>query len=205
MNLGLFHPSFSGGGPAQTSSLRGQDCCRTRSMCVRHCDHCPDRKYCRRRGTVHSACAPGPSPGRHCLPRGLHPDGRGDGGRDPCRLVANGPVAALIVVAIAIGINQLDGHILQLIVMGQSLHLHGLVIFLTLAAGVIFAGIIGAVLAVPLAAVTYAIIQVWTQPVPAAGPDAAKGEWPAPDPAEAAGHRAQGSCWIKFQADPAEH
>ncbi|TJY71392.1 AI-2E family transporter [Arthrobacter sp. CAU 1506] len=79
-------------------------------------------------------------------------------------LVANGPVVALIVVAIVIGINQLDGHVLQPIVMGRSLRLHGLVIILALAAGVILAGIIGAVLAVPLAAVTWAIIQVWAQP-----------------------------------------
>ena len=79
-------------------------------------------------------------------------------------LVANGPVAALVVVAIVIGINQLDGHILQPVVMGRSLHLHGLVILLALAAGVILAGLIGAVLAVPLAAVAWAVIQVWNQP-----------------------------------------
>jgi predicted PurR-regulated permease PerM len=86
-------------------------------------------------------------------------------------LVANGPVVALIVVAIVIGINQLDGHVLQPIVMGRSLRLHGLVILLALAAGVILAGIIGALLAVPLAAVTWAIIQIWTQPMTDTGPD----------------------------------
>jgi predicted PurR-regulated permease PerM len=88
-------------------------------------------------------------------------------------LVANGPVVALIVVAVVIGINQLDGHVLQPIVMGRSLRLHGLVILLALAAGVILAGIIGAVLAVPLAAVTWAIIKVWAEPAatsPASGP-----------------------------------
>ena len=86
-------------------------------------------------------------------------------------LVANGPVAALVVVAIVIGINQLDGHILQPVVMGRSLHLHGLVILLALAAGVILAGLIGAVLAVPLAAVAWAVIQVWNQPDAAPGLD----------------------------------
>ncbi|MDQ0092764.1 AI-2E family transporter [Paeniglutamicibacter psychrophenolicus] len=108
-------------------------------------------------------------------------------------LVANGPVAALVVVAIVVGINQLDGHVLQPVVMGRSLHLHGLVILLALAAGVILAGLIGAVLAVPLAAVTWAIIQVWTQPDPVAGLDVAVGAGPPPGPAEAAGHRPQGS------------
>ena len=120
-------------------------------------------------------------------------------------LVANGPVAALVVVAIVIGINQLDGHVLQPIVMGRSLHLHGLVILLALAAGVILAGIIGAVLAVPLAAVTWAIIKVWTQPVSDAGPDAGIGEGPVPGPGEAAGHRPPGSGCPNFQDDEPEH
>ncbi|MFJ6418877.1 AI-2E family transporter [Paeniglutamicibacter sp. NPDC091659] len=119
-------------------------------------------------------------------------------------LVANGPVAALIVLAVVIGINQLDGHVLQPIVMGRSLHLHGLVILLALAAGVILAGIIGAVLAVPLAAVTWAIVQVWTQPVPTAWPDPARGEESVPGPAEAASHRPQGSGCLKFHADEQE-
>lgn len=90
-------------------------------------------------------------------------------------LVANGPVVALIVVAIVIGVNQLDGHILQPIVMGRSLRLHGLVILLALAAGVILAGIIGAVLAVPLTAVTWAVIKVWVQPSTGTGPDPSGG------------------------------
>jgi putative heme transporter len=97
-------------------------------------------------------------------------------------LVANGPVVALIVVAVVIGINQLDGHVLQPIVMGRSLRLHGLVILLALAAGVILAGIIGAVLAVPLAAVTWAIIQVWAQPAdtesdPTGGKGLPRAQW----------------------------
>jgi predicted PurR-regulated permease PerM len=77
-------------------------------------------------------------------------------------LVANGPVVALIVVAVVIAVNQLEGDLLQPIVMGKSLQLHALVILMALTAGTILAGIIGAVLSVPLAAVTWAIIQVWT-------------------------------------------
>jgi predicted PurR-regulated permease PerM len=78
-------------------------------------------------------------------------------------LVANGPGVALIVVAVVVGVNQLDGHVLQPIVMGRSLRLHALVILFALAAGVILAGIIGAVLAVPLTAVAWAVVKVWTQ------------------------------------------
>ena len=77
-------------------------------------------------------------------------------------LVANGPVVALIVVAVVIAVNQLEGDLLQPIVMGKSLQLHALVILMALTAGTILAGIIGAVLSVPLAAVAWAIIQVWT-------------------------------------------
>jgi predicted PurR-regulated permease PerM len=77
-------------------------------------------------------------------------------------LVANGPVVALIVVAVVVAVNQLEGDLLQPIVMGKSLQLHALVILMALTAGTILAGIIGAVLSVPLAAVIWAIIQVWT-------------------------------------------
>jgi predicted PurR-regulated permease PerM len=77
-------------------------------------------------------------------------------------LVANGPVIALIVVAVVIAVNQLEGDLLQPIVMGKSLQLHALVILMALTAGTILAGIVGAVLSVPFAAVIWAIIQVWT-------------------------------------------
>jgi predicted PurR-regulated permease PerM len=76
----------------------------------------------------------------------------------------NGPVVALIVIAIAIGVNQLEGNFLQPVVMAQSLKLHPLVILVALTAGTIVAGIIGAVLAVPIAAVSWAIIKVWKSP-----------------------------------------
>jgi predicted PurR-regulated permease PerM len=79
-------------------------------------------------------------------------------------LVANGPVVALIVVAIVIVVNQLEGDLLQPVVMGQSLKLHPLVILVALTAGTILGGIAGAVLAVPIAAVAWAILKVWNGP-----------------------------------------
>jgi predicted PurR-regulated permease PerM len=99
-------------------------------------------------------------------------------------LVANGPVVALIVVIVVIAVNQLEGNLLQPVVMGKSLQLHALVILLALTAGTILAGIIGAVLSVPLAAVIWAIVQVWTT-------DARE-----PEPA--------GSAAAEDQADPAD-
>ncbi|WP_104138014.1 AI-2E family transporter [Arthrobacter sp. ZGTC131] len=85
-------------------------------------------------------------------------------------LVANGPVVALIVVAVVIVVNQVEGDLLQPIVMGNALQLHALVILMALTAGTILAGIVGAVLSVPLAAVTWAIIQVWTAEDPTLEP-----------------------------------
>ena len=75
-------------------------------------------------------------------------------------LVANGPVVAL-VVAVVVAINQLDGRVLQPMVLGRALSLHPLVVLLALAAGGILSGVVGAVLAVPLTAVGWALIQIW--------------------------------------------
>lgn len=79
-------------------------------------------------------------------------------------LVALGPIEALIVVAIVIGVNQLEGDLLQPVVMGRSLRLHPLVILVALTAGTVLAGITGAVLAVPIAASVWRAIQVWDGP-----------------------------------------
>ncbi|QYF74258.1 AI-2E family transporter [Cryobacterium sp. PAMC25264] len=79
-------------------------------------------------------------------------------------LVANGWVVALIVVGIVVLVNQLEGNFLQPVVMAQSLKLHPLVILVALTAGTILAGIIGAVLAVPIAAVGWAIAKTWNAP-----------------------------------------
>ena len=79
-------------------------------------------------------------------------------------LVASGPVTALIVVIIVVAVNQLEGNFLQPVVMAQSLRLHPLVILLALAAGAIVGGIVGAVLSVPIAAVTWAIVKAWNKP-----------------------------------------
>jgi len=72
-------------------------------------------------------------------------------------LVENGPVPALIVLLILVGANQFEHHLLQPLFMGRVLRIHGLVIILALAAGATLAGVIGALLAVPLTAVGWTI------------------------------------------------
>ncbi|QTE28110.1 AI-2E family transporter [Pengzhenrongella sicca] len=79
-------------------------------------------------------------------------------------LVAVGPVEALVVVAIVVVVNQLEGDFLQPVVMGRTLRLHPLVILIALTAGTVLAGLTGAVLAVPIAASIWRAVQVWDGP-----------------------------------------
>jgi len=79
-------------------------------------------------------------------------------------LVANGPLSAVLVVGVVVLVNQLEGNFLQPVLMGRALKLHALVILLALAIGTVLAGVLGAVLAVPIAAVIWGIIKVWDGP-----------------------------------------
>ncbi|GEL97557.1 AI-2E family transporter [Cellulomonas terrae] len=72
-------------------------------------------------------------------------------------LAANGLLSAAIVgIGIAL-IGQFEGHILQPIVMGKQVAIHPVVIALAVTAGTLTAGILGAVISVPLVAVCWAI------------------------------------------------
>jgi predicted PurR-regulated permease PerM len=72
-------------------------------------------------------------------------------------LVTKGLTAALIVVGITVLVQQLEGHLLAPLLLGRAVSLHPVVIILALAAGSILGGIIGAFLAVPIAAVVTAV------------------------------------------------
>ncbi|HRO94821.1 MULTISPECIES: AI-2E family transporter [Micrococcaceae] len=92
-------------------------------------------------------------------------------------LVTNGPLIALALIAWVIIVNQIEGNILQPIIMGRTLSLHPLLILLALTVGTIVGGIFGAILAVPYTAVTWAILQVWATGYQA-GPDPVLGADP---------------------------
>lgn len=79
-------------------------------------------------------------------------------------LVANGWVTALIIVGIAVLVNQVEGNMLQPVLMGRALQLHPLVILIAIAAGAVVAGILGMMLAVPLVAAVWGAIKVWDGP-----------------------------------------
>jgi putative heme transporter len=68
-------------------------------------------------------------------------------------LVTRGPVIALIILACVIGVQQLEGHILQPLIMGRAVSIHPLGVILSIASGLVLAGIIGALVAVPIVAV----------------------------------------------------
>lgn len=68
-------------------------------------------------------------------------------------LVTEGTTAALIVLAVVIVVQQLDGYVLHPLVVGRAVGLHPVVILLVVTAGGLLGGIPGAVIAVPLTAV----------------------------------------------------
>ncbi|WP_299445665.1 AI-2E family transporter [uncultured Phycicoccus sp.] len=72
-------------------------------------------------------------------------------------LVALGPVKALIMLAVVIGVQQLESHLLQPLLIGRAMRLHPLAVILAIAAGLILAGIIGGLIAVPTVAVLNAV------------------------------------------------
>jgi predicted PurR-regulated permease PerM len=79
-------------------------------------------------------------------------------------LVLNDLTTALIVVAIVVLVNQIEGNLLQPLIMGRSLSLHPLVILLALTAGKILGGILGAILSTPTASVVWSAIKAWKPP-----------------------------------------
>ena len=67
-------------------------------------------------------------------------------------LVYEGPVAALIMVVIVLAVQQLEGQILQPLVMGAAVKIHPLAVVLAVSAGGFLAGIPGVLFAVPVVA-----------------------------------------------------
>ncbi|WP_158865004.1 AI-2E family transporter [Leifsonia sp. AG29] len=68
-------------------------------------------------------------------------------------LVFKGWVFALIMLAGVLAVQQLEGHVLQPLIMGTAVKVHPLAVVLSVAAGSLLAGIPGALFAVPFVAV----------------------------------------------------
>lgn len=74
-------------------------------------------------------------------------------------LVAQGPWTALFMLLAVIAVQQLEAHVLQPFVMGRLVAVHPLAIIIAIAAGVTVAGIVGALIAVPLTACVNGVVR----------------------------------------------
>jgi predicted PurR-regulated permease PerM len=83
-------------------------------------------------------------------------------------LLAKGFFYALLTLGLVIAVQQLEAHVLQPLVMGRAVSIHPLAIVLALATGAVLAGIIGALLAVPVLAFLNSAFRVLGAPDPAA-------------------------------------
>ncbi|MFE2924557.1 AI-2E family transporter [Streptomyces goshikiensis] len=73
-------------------------------------------------------------------------------------LVTQGVFTALSVLAVVLLVQQIEGHVLQPFILGRAVRVHPLAVVLSVAAGGMIAGIGGAVVAVPLVAVTNTVV-----------------------------------------------
>jgi len=95
-------------------------------------------------------------------------------------LVYLGPIPALIMLGIVLLVQQVEGHVLQPLVMGMAVKVHPLAVVFAVAAGGFIAGIPGALFAVPVIAVTNVVVKYL-----------ASGAWrttPHPTPEDVIGH-----------------
>jgi predicted PurR-regulated permease PerM len=81
-------------------------------------------------------------------------------------LAANGPVDALLVLAVVVAVQQIEGNLLEPLIMGRALRLHPAVVLVAVTAGALTAGVAGAVVAVPITAVTYRVWRSWSGSAP---------------------------------------
>lgn len=83
-------------------------------------------------------------------------------------LLAKGVFYALLTLGLIIAVQQLEAHVLQPLVMGRAVSIHPLAIVLAIATGAVLAGIVGALLAVPVLAFFNSAIRVLAAPDAAA-------------------------------------
>lgn len=93
-------------------------------------------------------------------------------------LAERGVVVALLVIALTVVVGSFDGDVLQPLVMGKAVSLHPLAIVFAIAAGGIAMGIVGALIAVPVAGAIYSVAKYLTgrdpeHPYPGPPPPAA--------------------------------
>ena len=98
-------------------------------------------------------------------------------------LVFNGPVDALIVLAIIVAVQQLEGNVFQPMVQSRGLGLHASVVLLAVTLGGSLAGIVGSLLAVPVAALAAVFWRYLREQLTDPEPDPVPGPDPEVEPA----------------------
>ncbi|WP_372438597.1 AI-2E family transporter [Cellulomonas dongxiuzhuiae] len=73
-------------------------------------------------------------------------------------LVTQGWGSALIMLGVVLLVQQLEGHVLQPFLMGHAVSLHPVAVLLVVTTGSLVAGIVGALFAVPLAALVNTVV-----------------------------------------------
>ncbi len=77
-------------------------------------------------------------------------------------LAERGPLIAVLVIVLTVIVGSFDGDVLQPLVMGKAVSLHPLAIIFAIAAGSIALGIVGALIAVPIAGAVYGVTKYLT-------------------------------------------
>ncbi|MFJ4684457.1 AI-2E family transporter [Streptomyces sp. NPDC088789] len=72
--------------------------------------------------------------------------------------VTQGVFTGVMTLVVVLAVQQIEGHILQPFILGRAVRVHPLAVVLSVAAGGLVAGIGGAVVAVPLVAVTNTVV-----------------------------------------------
>ncbi|NKX93674.1 AI-2E family transporter [Sanguibacter hominis ATCC BAA-789] len=73
-------------------------------------------------------------------------------------LVVKGWVTAVIMLVIVLAVQQIEGNVLQPFLMGHAVALHPVAVLLVVTGGTMYAGIVGALFAVPVAAVLNTVL-----------------------------------------------
>ncbi|MFJ6723154.1 AI-2E family transporter [Streptomyces sp. NPDC091259] len=81
-------------------------------------------------------------------------------------LATRGPLIAGVVIALIVVIGQIEGHLLHPLVMSWAVRLHPVIVALSVVAGAIAAGVVGAVVAVPLVSVLWSAGQALRSTAP---------------------------------------
>ena len=109
-------------------------------------------------------------------------------------LVSQGLVTAIILLVVVLAVQQLESYVLQPLLLGRAVELHPLAVVTAITTGLVLAGIVGGVLAVPLLAMVVTFVRSLSSPeavapqeelADAAGPDTSDPDGDdEPDPAD---------------------